>query len=91
MSIVKLIDDLQIEEAKVKLKVCDAIYKKLLAGTEVQSVEGLGLRHTVYENPISYLKAELGIVECHTRKGYWCRITEMCLTDLRILAKFFNL
>ena len=91
MNLVRAIDELQIEEAKVKLKVCDAIYKKLLAGTEVQSVEGLGLRHTIYDKPISYLKPELGIVQAHNSKGYWCRLTEFCLTDLSILAKFFNL
>jgi hypothetical protein len=91
MNLVKAINDFQIEEAKLKLKASDEIYKKLLSGIEIQSVEGLGLRHTLYDNPISYLKPELGNVECHTRKGYWCRLTEMSLSDIRILAKFLNL
>lgn len=90
----KLLDsviDFNIEEAKLMLKINDAIYKILLDKDTSLNVSSLELRYRLYERSISYLVGEFGVVLAYNSKGHYCNLTDLPMSDLQILVKHLDL
>lgn len=92
MRLLEKINDFEIEQAKLKLEINNAIYDKLSDSSDVPDVSRLHLTHKINGYNISYLTREFGIVLCKISKKYdSSSLLDLPMSDLKILVKHFNI